>query len=168
MGSPWVRGRWHQWRSESGANLEQGLGWTSGPRTPCGNRAGGRCTQHPAERILKTDISCKQDISFCQRDQKGLEVFLHTLSLAYVCLSLALSIHFCPQAGRDGSRGDAALCKGLQQAQGPRHALAPGAPAGNGLPGTHRVSTVPPAAGHGLLAQRRFCLCHRTAGSSEQ
>lgn len=59
-------------------------------------RIGGRCTQHPANRILKTGISCKQDINFCQKDQKGLEVFLHSLSLASP--PLALSPHFCVQA----------------------------------------------------------------------
>ena len=48
---------------------------------------------HSAKRILKTNSSCKQDISFCQKDQKRLEVSL--LSLSLPCLSLpALSACF--------------------------------------------------------------------------
>lgn len=65
--------------------------------------------QHPAESILKTNISCKQDISFCQRDQNGLEVFLHTLSLACVCLSLWLYLFISVHRQEEMAAGETQL-----------------------------------------------------------
>lgn len=100
----------------------------------------GTAPQHPAKSTLKTSITCKQDIRFCQRDQKRLEVFLHSLSLS--CRSLSGFIDsFQSEAGRDGSRGDPGLRQGQQQAQGPQRRLPPGPPSEPGLPSTHRVST---------------------------
>lgn len=96
----------------------------------------------PTERILKTSITCKQDIRFCQKHQKRLEVFLHSLSLS--CCSLSGFIcSFQSEAGRDGSGGDPGLRQGQQQAQGPQRRLPPGPPSGHGLPSTHCVSTPP-------------------------
>lgn len=42
--------------------------WNSNPTVEPGSMDA--AAQHPAKRILKTNIPCKQDISFCQRDQK--------------------------------------------------------------------------------------------------
>lgn len=100
----------------------------------------GTVPQHPTKRVLKTSITCKQDIRFCQKDQKGLEVFLHSLSLS--CHSLSGFIcSFQSEAGRDGSWGDPGLRQGQQQTQGPQRCLPPGPPPGHGLPSTHCVST---------------------------
>lgn len=43
--------------SQAGADPARGLGWTSGTRTPCGNRAGGRgapapCREHSENQHL--------------------------------------------------------------------------------------------------------------------
>lgn len=72
-----------------------------------------------------------------ERSKKVLRFFF----AASASPSLASSAQFRVQAGRDGSRRDAGLRKGQQQAQGPQRRLAPGPPSGDGLPGTHRVST---------------------------
>ncbi|XP_047653168.1 ubiquitin-associated and SH3 domain-containing protein A isoform X4 [Phacochoerus africanus] len=106
-------------------------------RTPKPNVEG---APHPrsAKRVLQTGISCKQDISFCQTDHKGLEVSLLSLRLP-ASPSPALSAPLSLRAGRDGSGGDTALCQGYQQAQGPQLLRASGAPPGHGLPGPHRA-----------------------------
>lgn len=98
-------------------------------------------------RRIQAQSLCKQDIRLCQKDQKSLEVFLHSLSLPpsllslYLCLAVSRQAPLARQAGRHGCGGDPALCQGLQQAQGPQHLLAPGPPPDHGFPRTYRVST---------------------------
>lgn len=121
------------------ADPTQGLACTSEPQTGLLDAA----PKHPTKRILKTNISCKQDINFCQKDKKkkkGLRFFLAASAPPASPSSLVIC-SLQSEAGRDGSRGDPGLREGQQQAQGPQRRLAPGPPAGDGLPRAHRVST---------------------------
>lgn len=101
-----------------------------GGQTPAPCREGTR-TSAPTNRILVVSETSKR-----------LEVLLFSPvsspppQLCFICRRLAQ-----PRAGRDGSRGDAALRQGQQQAQGPQHPLAAGPAPGPGLPSAHRVST---------------------------
>lgn len=105
--------------------------------------------QHPAKKeFWKPTSHANRILTFVRKIKRAWGFSWHPQSASPVSFSLSGFIYsfLSTEAGRDGSGGDSALRKGLQQAQGPQHPLTPGPPAGNGLPGTHRVSTVPPLA----------------------
>lgn len=76
------------------------------------------------KRILKTNISCKQDISFCQKDQKGLRFFL-TPSDSLACLFLSLWFYLFISVHRGRKRWQRGRLSSTQRSPTSTRAAAP-------------------------------------------